>query len=136
MSTSLVQSHANEQVNPVAASNQPQPNNGDPQLGLNALLGDSAILRFSPYLLPLDIEPKKNIAYDIDIIDAVLLMVHYFGSPLDKETGHNFTDLLNICFRAAQRDGRLNIDKNGVAHFDQSESVRKEMINEMLIENI
>ena len=36
----------NDQVNPVAASNQPQPNSVDPQLGLNALLGDSVILPF------------------------------------------------------------------------------------------
>ena len=36
-------SATNDQVNPVAASNQPQPNSVAPQLGLNALLGDSAI---------------------------------------------------------------------------------------------
>jgi hypothetical protein len=123
----------NDYANPVADESANHTKNVDPQLGFSVLLGD---LRFSPYLLPLDfISNPKNIAYEIDILDAIVLMSYYFSSPRAEKSGHYLTELLHTCFRLAQKDGKLRIE-NGVAYFDETDKVREEMISEMLVKNI
>lgn len=71
----------NEKVNPVTASNQPQPNSVAPQLGLNALLGDSAICDWGfggKETMPLEVDPTDWSKQPIDVR----------WQQIDPEEGH------------------------------------------------
>ena len=63
-------------------------------------------------------------------------MFAYLGHKINSETNQSVTDVLHICFRAAQekKDERFRVDEDGVAYFDGADAVRKEMIKELVLE--
>jgi len=66
--------------------------------------------RFSPHLLHLDYDSDTtSISYKISILDVVCQLAQYlkYKSCTENDSEHTFTELLHMCFKAAQKNEAL-----------------------------